>query len=403
LARTCSTTCLPAGKDDYCHAVADPRRFRAWLDTAFRQHPELFPTAFAHGYRLKGARTSRKPGLRLRRVRLKATAASFPVRPSFVAPHLTGLAADVEGPLFLRASGVPFWALARAFGKGPTYWYRLELGPGRNSIAGTTARRADLPRHLLADEYHQTRGGENNYVAATVGAACVLGCALAPTAGAEDLRAAYGVFKREARDVRPGYRPRAVNGDGWAATRQAWRALFPLAVLLRCFRHGRLNIRSRGKLSAAFAALPEKVWHAYRAANPRGFAQRLRRLKEWPRGQELTAWLLGQVEELCARSGEYGRAYGHPEGHRTSNVLDRLMRPTSRYFEDAQHPRGSQEACALHCRAWALLHNFRPWRPATARANEGWQSPAERLNRHRYHDCWLQNLLASASLGGYRR
>jgi hypothetical protein len=50
-----------------------------------------------------------------------------------------------------------------------------------------------------------------------------------------------------------------------------------------------------------------------------------------------------------------------------------------------------------------LLYNFRPWRPATARANGGWRCPAERLNRHRYHDDWLHNLLASASLGGYRR
>jgi hypothetical protein len=32
----------------------------------------------------------------------------------------------------------------------------------------------------------------------------------------------------------------------------------------------------------------------------------------------------------------------------------------------------------------------------------GWQSPAERLNQHRYHDNWLHNLLVSASLAGYR-
>ena len=60
-------------------------------------------------------------------------------------------------------------------------------------------------------------------------------------------------------------------------------------------------------------------------------------------------------------------------------------------------------APALHCRAWALLFNFRPWHPGTARANSGWRCPAERLNQHRYHDDWLQNLLVSASLAGYRR
>jgi hypothetical protein len=37
------------------------------------------------------------------------------------------------------------------------------------------------------------------------------------------------------------------------------------------------------------------------------------------------------------------------------------------------------------------------------RDNDGWRSPAERRNEHRYHDDWLQNLLISASLAGFRR
>jgi hypothetical protein len=61
---------------------------------------------------------------------------------------------------------------------------------------------------------------------------------LAPTANAEDLTAAYEVFRREAEEVQPGYQPETVSVDGWASTHQAWQALFPLAVLLRCFLHG---------------------------------------------------------------------------------------------------------------------------------------------------------------------
>ena len=402
MARTCSTICLPLSKEAYPAIVADPQRFRRWLDQSFREHPELFPDAFAAGYRLKDDRVSARTGLRLRRVRLKATGKSFSVRPSFALPYMTGLADDVQNPLLLRAFGVPYWVIARIFGKGAMYWHRLELSLGRNSIVGTTARRAHLPEHLLADEHHQPRDGAKNYIATTVGAGCVLGCGLAQTAGAEDLQAAYATFKAEAQDAQPDYRPQTVSVDGWAATRQAWLGLFPLAVLLRCFLHGWLNIRSRGKLHAAFAALSEKVWHAYQAAGRRPFSQRLRRLREWARGQGLTAWLLERVEKLCGRSREYALAYGHPGGHRTSNMLDRLMRSMSRYFEDGQHLHGGEAACALHCRAWALLHNFRPWHPATTRANEGWRCPAERLNQHRYHDGWLQNLLVSASLGGYR-
>ena len=63
---------------------------------------------------------------------------------------------------------------------------------------------------------------------------------------------------------------------------------------------------------------------------------------------------------------------------------------------------GGAEANQRHCRACALLWNFAPWGLETTRANRGWRSPAERLNRHRYHESWLHNLLVSASLGGYR-
>ena len=403
MARSCSTICLPVSKDTYLDLVDDPKRFRTWLDQAYRDWPELFPQAFAQGYRLKDDRTSAKMGLRLRRVRLGSTGESFSVRPSFVLPYMTGSTDDIQGPLFLRAFGVPFWAIARVFGKDPMYWYRLEVGLGRNSVVGATVRRADLPQHLLADEHHQTRDGEKNYIATTVGGGCCLGAALAQVAGNEDLRAAYAVFEREAKDVRPDYHPQTVSVDGWAATHQAWLTLFPLVVLLRCFLHGWLNIRSRGKLSETFAALSEKVWDAYHAPTRRDFAQRMRRLWEWSKLNVKAAWVLEQVKKLCGRSQEYGVAYDHPGGHRTSNMLDRVMRSMNRYFEDGQHLHGSEQAGERHCRAWALLHNFRPWHPATTRANEGWRSPAERLNRHRYHDDWLQNLLVSASLGGFRR
>lgn len=403
MARRCSTICLPFDQALYPALVADPAAFRRALAGVFRQMPELFPDGFARGYRLKDRRRSRKLGLLLRRVRLKATGETFTVRPAFALPYMAGRSADASGPLFLRAFGVPFWALARAFGKDHGYWYRLEVALGRNSVAGATLRRAGVPAHLLADEHHRPRGGAKNYVATTVGAGCCLGAALAQTAGAEDLQVAYAAFKAEAEDIEPGYAPATVSADGWAATHQAWLALFPLAVVLRCFLHGWLALRSRGKLSEGFRELSGKVWGAYHAATRRSFAQRLRRLWEWAAGNVKAARVLEQVEKLCGRAREYGAAYAHPGGHRTSNMLDRVMRGMNRYFDAGQHLHGSEGACGLHVRAWALLYNFRPWHPAVARANGGWRCPAERLNRHRYHEDWLQNLLASASLGGYRR
>jgi hypothetical protein len=401
--RRCSTICLPIDQELYREIIGSPDRFRQTLDQFHQEMPELFPQAFADGYTLKDSRFPAKLGLRLRRIRCTTSGQAFTIRPSFVLPYMTGYTDAVEKALFLRAFGVPHWALARVFGKNAMYWYRLEVSLGRNSIVGTTVRQADLPEHLLADEHHRSRDGKKNYIATTVGGDCCLGAALAQTATTEDLRPAYEVFKQEAQDVQAEYQPQTVSVDGWAATHQAWQMLFPLVVLLRCFLHGWLNIRSRGKLSEKFMELSCKVWDAYRATTRRSFGQRLRRLWEWTQGQGLSAWLLEQVQKLCGRSHEYGEAYNHPGGHRTSNMLDRVMRSMNRYFEDGQHLHGSTAACALHVRAWALLHNFRPWNPATARVNSGWRSPAERLNQHRYHDNWLHNLLASASLGGYHR
>ncbi|WP_439628625.1 hypothetical protein [Gemmata sp.] len=101
-----------------------------------------------------------------------------------------------------------------------------------------------------------------------------------------------------------------------------------------------------------------------------------------------------QVKKLCGRAREYERAYRHPGGHRTSNMLDRVMRSMNWYYDDGQHLRGQPPSGERHCRAWALLYNFRPWNPATTWANNGWLCPAERANRHRYHDNWLHNLVS---------
>src|SRR5207249_1418080 len=150
--------------------------------------------------------------------------------------------------------------------------------------------------HLIADEHHQRRDGQKNYIATTVAQGCCLGAALAENADATDLTAAYGVFKDEARDVQADYVPKTVNTDGWAATQQAWQTLFTLVVVLRCFLHGWLSIRARAKhLGAVFWTLGEKVWHAYRARDRRSLGQRLRRLKQWARQHVESAYVCEQV------------------------------------------------------------------------------------------------------------
>jgi hypothetical protein len=196
------TICLSVSEDTYRQAVNDPTAFRRLLDEGFRKMPELFPPNFARGYELKDERMSVKQGLPIRRILLKDGIA-YSIRPSFLMPCMTARARDVEGPLFLRKFGVPYWALAVVFGADPMYWYRLECGLGRFSVVGTTVRRAELPAHLLADEHHQRLDGQKVYIATTVGDGCCLGADPAQAAGTDELKVAYGVFKEEAHDFAP--------------------------------------------------------------------------------------------------------------------------------------------------------------------------------------------------------
>jgi hypothetical protein len=285
------------------------------------------------------------------------------------------------------------------------YWHRLECSLGRFSLVGTTIQAAErLPRHLVADEKHTTLAGEKVYLAATAGGGCCLGMALAKGAGNVDLEAAYGVFRDEAHHIDPEYRPETVNVDGWPATQAAWRALFDGVTLILCFLHAFLKIRDRAKhLGETFDALREKVWGAYHGPDARSFSQRLRRLREWASAHVEKAVVREKVEALCDKRGAFLVAYAHPGCHRTSNLVDRLLRRLDYRLYCAQHIHGSTEAAEQGLRGWALIHNFAPSCPWAVRETPELRSPAERLNGKRYHAEWLQNLLASASLGGYRR
>ena len=115
LARGHATICLPVREEEYETIVEHPKRFRHWLDGCFAEMPELFPEGFAEGYGMKDGRTSLKQHAPIRRIVLR-DGRSYSIRPSFLMPYMTARTDDMEGPLFLRKFGVPFWALARVFG-----------------------------------------------------------------------------------------------------------------------------------------------------------------------------------------------------------------------------------------------------------------------------------------------
>jgi len=398
---------LPISEADYERFMTDKAFAKAHLDELYAQHPELFPAGFERGYVLYGfTDPSCKQQLRCRRLRLNVDETVWTVAPAFVMPYMSGSVAEVEKGLFLMRFHVPCWALAYVFGRDAMYWYRLQQGLGRFSVVGTTVKAPErLPQDLVADEKHSRLDGEKIYIATTAGEGCILGAAVTDAASEAALTRAYGVFAEEAKALDPDYKPETVNTDGWAATQGAWKRLFPSIAIILCFLHAFLKIRDRATqaLTEVFTQVSHKVWQAYRAPSKRAFAQRLRRLREWAEATLPDSPMKQHTLALCAKRALFSRYYDHQRAHRTSALVDRLIRFLDRACFNAQYFHGTLASAEQRVRALALLWNFCPSSPVTVKKHQGQRCPAERLNGKRYADHWLENLLVSGSMNGLRR
>ena len=387
----------------YTEVLRDPNKFRESIDFSLQKRPELFPQEITNGYLMKDIRFSAKLSIPVRRIEIGGT--SYTVRPSFVMPYMTGFVDDVEKGMFLRKFDVPFWALAYVFGRDPMYWFRIEQSIGRKSIVSTTVKQPQyLPEHLVADEKHSWISGDKVYVATTAANGCILGTSIAEDAGENELTKAYGVFKEEAQCIRPEYTPTTVNTDAWKSTQNAWKNLFPYIVLIGCFLHLFIKIRDRCKKKHKdlFLQTAERFWDCYRALTKASFSQRVRRLHEWAVGKSLPEVMPAPIAKLYKNLASFSIAYDFPGAHRTSNMIDRLMQRMHRHLFSMQYFHASLSAAELSIRGWVLINNFVPSNPWTVKHHGGLLSPAERLNKFRYHDNWLQNLLVSASLQGFQ-
>jgi hypothetical protein len=397
------TIVLPFDQEKYMDEIEDSKKFRQQLDGFINEFPELFPDGIKNGYRMKEIRRSMKSQIPTRRITLGK--ASYTIRPSFVMPYHTAFTKDAEKALFLRKFNVPFWALSNVFGKDSMHWYRMEKNLGRNSIVGTTIKDPDLlPEHVAADEKHSRLRGEKVYVATTVGDQCVLGVSVSEDAGEAGLKKAYGKFKEEALNLNPEYGPTSVNTDGWRATIKSWKSLFPEIIIICCFLHVFIKIRDRSskKYREFFEIVADKIWDCYKAATKASFSQRVRRIYEWAKDKEAPDVILKPIKKLKENLLNYSKAYDLPGCHRTSNMVDRLMQRMDRHLFSTFYFHGSRSAAEPRIRGWSLIHNFAPCNPTTIKGHDGWRSPAEWLNKNRYHEDWLQNLLSSASMGGFR-
>lgn len=398
---------LPINEDAYRMMIDDKKVFRDYLNTMIDLHPELFPQDIQAGYHLHGLSpiSKKMPDVQTRRIKLKLADARgreqvYTVAPSFVMPYRTGYTDAIEKALFLHGMGVSYWALTYVFGKNEQYWYRLVTSLGRNDLVGTTIKFADnLPQHILADEKHTRFNGEKAYIATTAAEDCILGASIALHADSPSLTEAYSHFKEESQGLQPDYQPQTVNTDGWGPTHKAWLILFPMIIIIRCFLHAYISIRSRCKKLADFPQLCQQVWDIYHAPNPDAVYRQVAELYAWAHAAfQGAAW--AAIQKLCAKTGEFLLAFDNPDAYRTSNMIDRLLHPMDRYLYNARYFHGHLMSAEYQIRGWVLIYNFHPY-CSRSKISQKYRSPAHKLNRFVYHDNWLHNLLVSTSCQGF--
>jgi len=384
--------------------MRDTQLFREHLDQFVIQYPELFPADIQVGYHLHDIRDSQKVDkLKIRRIKLKKCNQSgkeqvFSIQPSFVMPYMTGLTDDVEKALYLMQYAVPYSALTYVFGRNDSYWYRIMTHFGRYGIVQTTVQQAaDMPEELLADEKHSRFNGEKCYITTTGGNDCVLGTAVTLKADEKNLIQGYQSFKDEALVFNPAYKPKTVNTDGWVATQKAWLTLFPAILILECFLHAFISIRSRckRKFKESWPQIQDKVWDIYKADTDVEFLSRMKLFRVWAT-EHVSGTALEAVNKLCKKSTLFVQWYAHQEARRTSNMVDRHMIPMARWLRSRRYFHGHLSSAEKGIRAWTLLHNFIPF-CLRSDVSDAWISPAHKLNRKVYHQNWLHNLLVSTS------
>lgn len=392
---------LPIDETTYDDLLSHRHTYRAFLNAQIQAHPELFPPTIRDGWSFYGVTAaSTKQGLRLRRIQTKADGEVWQLHPSFMMPYMTCDTATADDILLL-AKWAPDWALAYVFKKDVMTIYRLRTALGRYNLVGTTIKdQAGMPINVVADEKHSTLAGETVYIATTVGENCFLGASISPGAGEEALTSAYRQFQREAQQVQPDYQPKTVNTDGWQATMNAWKTLFPQMCVIQCFLHAVLSLKNVATKAshALYQQIADVTWQVYQARTKRSFAQRLRRLREW--GATLAeSPLKGKLLKLCTKKAEFTPAYAHPASLRTSNMIDRLMQGMDRYLFAKSSFHGTLPSAERGIRAYCLLTNFRPlaYNPIAHVREQDKHTPFARLNGFVYHGNWLHNLLIATS------
>jgi hypothetical protein len=381
--------------------------FRSYLRSYFLKFPEIFPKEFNDSFHFHDKRESKKvKGLIIRRIKLQ-DGKVYEIVPSSLMPYLSGQTQEVSNALWLRQWGVPYEVLARIFGRNAMYWERLEEGLGRISITGSLVKTGQVPQHLAADEKITYWNGKEAYIGLTSSQECVLGAELSMKEDTESLQDAYGVFKSESIVCQPDYQPISVNLDGWKATNESWKTLFPSITIVLCFLHAFIKIRNVGKsMKEKFYEVGYEIWSVYRQKSKEEFEKAIAALLIWAETNVLdNQGVKTKIIDLCGKVAKFSVAYNHPQCYRTSNQIDRPMNLLDRYLYQIRYFHGHRKTANLKIRAWAMLYNFAPFSQKVQNRKEKPKKTSrfEEFNGFIYHQNWLENLLIASSMNGIRQ
>ena len=111
------------------------------------------------------------------------------------------------------------------------------------------------------------------------------------------------------------------------------------------------------------------------------------------------------IFKLCKKKHLWFAHFDAPTAFRTSAHLDRIMKYMERYAINSQmfHARVQPiSKTSKNFRAFALISNFAPFNPVTAKKLDQLNSPVAQLKGFVYSKNWLENLNIAASLNGFR-
>jgi hypothetical protein len=399
----CNIIRLPLSLEEHNISIIDRKNYVTFLDFYIKKYPELFPANFAGNFGVHDKRKSSKLDFEFLRIKHNTTGKVYSILPCDVLPYMRGKAEDAMYGLLLIMYGVPTWLIVRCLGRSIDFWQSLFLSFGHCSIVGTTLKsKSNAPEHITIDEKITWWNGKEIYAAMVAAKGCILGNALSKTEDETGLKAAYGRFKDEIVNILPKYSLQSCCIDGWPSSRKAILSLFPKVILIRCFLHSVLKIRAVNKKEPMKNTLMDKVWTVYKSKNISELAANIVDLSRWTAKNVEKESVKNNVEKLCARKDEFATTFDQPDGHRTTSMIDRVMRPFDKFLSNRMYFHGHFASAQLACTAFAICHNFAPFAPRTRQFNKDHANcRADGLNGFAYRENWLENLLVATSKNGF--